>query len=489
MDRAPIIVWFRNDLRTIDHPALTAAASADAPIVAVYVLDDESAGRWARGGASRWWLHGSLAALAGELERLGGRLVLRRGRCADVICEIADNVGAQAVYCSRSYEPWSAGIEADLKDRLGQSGIEFRRFAGVLLVDPDRVSTQSGSPFKVYTPFWRAISAGTVRRSLPAPKSISGFDGSVAGDQLQDWALRPSRPDWAGGLRQSWEPGQAIAAKKLKSFFRRAGADYHNDRDRPDLAGTSRLSPHLHFGEISPAMCWHAALAEAGRNASSERGLEVFRKELVWREFSYHLLYHWPQLPETPFRDQFAVFPWQEESKERQHAVDAWQRGCTGYPIVDAGMRELWATGWMHNRVRMVTASFLTKHLLVPWQVGEAWFWDCLVDADLASNAASWQWVAGSGADAAPYFRIFNPIKQGEKFDPQGTYVRRWVPEIAALDDKYLFAPWTAPDGELQRAGIQLGETYPRPIVEHDVARKRALAAYDMLKAREAAAR
>ena len=392
------------------------------------------------------------------------------------------DIGARAIYCSRSYEPWFVDIESDLKDRFGQSGIDFRRFAGTLLVDPDRISTQSGSPFKVYTPFWRAISGGSVRRSLPAPKSIMDFDGSVAGDQLQDWALRPTRPDWAGGLRETWEQGQAIAMKKLKSFFKGAGAEYHNDRDRPDRLGTSRLSPHLHFGEISPSMCWHAALAEAGRNELAERGLEVFRKELVWREFSYHLLYHWPHLPDVPFRDQFAKFPWNNETKERHHAIDAWQRGQTGYPIVDAGMRELWATGWMHNRVRMVTASFLTKHLLIPWQIGEAWFWDCLVDADLASNAASWQWVAGCGADAAPYFRIFNPIKQGEKFDPEGTYVRRWVPEIAALNDKHLFAPWTAPEEELKRAEIQLGTTYPQPIVEHSAARKRALAAFEMLK-------
>jgi deoxyribodipyrimidine photo-lyase len=288
----------------------------------------------------------------------------------------------------------------------------------------------------------------------------------------------PSKPDWAGGLRDAWQPGEAEARKRLTAFLDGPIGDYAVLRDRPDLAATSRLSPHLHFGEISPAQCWHAASIKSGKGEA--KGAGTFLRELVWREFSYHLLFHNPDLPDAPFRREFAAFPW---ARDHGDMLRDWQLGRTGYPIVDAGMRELWTTGWMHNRVRMIAASFLIKNLMIPWQAGEAWFWDTLVDADLANNAASWQWVAGSGADAAPYFRIFNPVTQGLKFDPDGAYVRRWVPELSRLAAPDIHCPWESPATVLAAAGVRLGKTYPHPIVDHRAARLRALEAYEHVKA------
>ena len=484
MTASPILVWFRQDLRLADNRALTAALATGRPVLPVYILDDAAAGSWKRGSASRWWLHHSLNSLAKELSDLGAPLILRRGDTARQLAQLATETGATAVYCSRCYEPWAVRLEASLKDVLAKASIEVKRFSGGLLKEPEVIRTQAGDPFKVYTPYWRALNAGgTPSLPLARPIAITSVKTKIASDALQDWALLPTRPDWAGGLREAWQPGEDGAAINLKRFLDEALAGYADMRNRPDKAGTSRLSPHLHFGEISPHQCWHAAaLRGAAQTGKADKGLEVFHKELVWREFSYNLLIHWPDLPEKPFRREFAAYPWSKNKK----ALKAWQRGQTGYPIVDAGMRELWHTGWMHNRVRMVVASFLIKHLLIPWQQGEAWFWDTLVDADLASNAASWQWVAGSGADAAPYFRIFNPVTQGETFDPEGVYVRRWVPEIAALPDADLHAPWMAPPAVLASAGIVLGRTYPLPIVDHGEARARALAGYESVKAANA---
>lgn len=479
MSKAPVIVWFRNDLRVADHPALSAAAATGAPVVALYVLDDVSAGRWVYGAASRWWLHGSLEALGRDVATLGGRLVLRRGAALEVVPALAAEIGAEAVYCSRAYEPWAAALERDLNARLEPRGVALRRFAGRLLHEPEAIRTQSGEPYRVYTPFWRAVlAAGQPRRPLPTPSRLAPLAKMPASERLADWRLTPSKPDWAGGLRAAWMPGEAGARRRLETFLDRHIARYHEQRDVPSIEATSRLSPHLAFGEISPASVWHAARALEAREPALARGVEVFLKELAWREFSAHLLFHFPELPERPFRAEFAEFPWRRDSK----ALAAWQRGQTGYPIVDAGMRELWATGYMHNRVRMVVASFLVKHLLIPWQEGEAWFWDTLVDADLANNAASWQWVAGSGADAAPYFRIFNPVTQGTKFDAEGRYVRRWVGELARLPDGVIHAPWEAPQEVLAAAGVRLGETYPAPIVDHKAARERALDGYDVVK-------
>ncbi|MGQ0673919.1 MAG: cryptochrome/photolyase family protein [Hyphomicrobium sp.] len=480
MSEAPIIVWLRNDLRLADHPALHAAVASGAPMLPVYILDDAADGAWPRGAASRWWLHGSLTALGADIEKLGAKLILRRGETFAHLAAIAAECGARTVHCSRGYEPRQIALETSLKAALASKGIELKRFAGRLLREPEDIRTKDGNPYKVYTPYWKALSSGwSPAQPLPRPRAIQPPLTPTASDSLSSWGLLPKKPDWAGGMRAAWKPGEAGAAARLASFLKAAVADYAETRNRPDMPGTSRLSPHLHFGEISPRRCWHAAVTAAADNPAHDKGTETFLKELVWREFSTNLLVHWPDLPEVPFRPEFAAFPWAKDTKR----LALWQKGLTGYPIVDAGMRELWETGWMHNRVRMIVASFLIKDLLIPWQQGEAWFWDTLVDADLANNAASWQWVAGSGADAAPYFRIFNPITQGEKFDPEGAYVRRFVPELKRLASEHIHAPWLAPASALSKAGIVLGKTYPLPIVDHAVARERALEGYKSLKA------
>ncbi len=473
MAEAPVIVWFRQVMRVTDHPALAAAVATGQPVISLHILDDDAPGQWRPGGARRWWLNHSIAALDAELQNRGNRLILRHGDTVKLIAETAKQQGATTVFATRGYEPFARTLEDNLKTALSDDGIALKRYAGTLLFEPDDIETKSGGPFKVYTPFWRAVSERHPRQPQRAPTSIPAPDRLPRGDKLESWDLLPTKPDWAGGLRETWVPGETAAAEQLTTFLDEAIDDYKTQRDRPDKSGTSRLSPYLANGEISPNACWYAALA---RGTGS--GVETFCRELVWREFSYHLLVHWPDLPTAPFRPEFADFPWSSSRKPLQ----AWQKGQTGYPIVDAGMRELWHTGWMHNRVRMVTASFLIKHLLIPWQQGEAWFWNTLVDADLANNAANWQWVAGSGADAAPYFRIFNPIKQGETFDPNGDYVRHWVPELAELPTKYIHAPWEAPADVLKKAGITLGSSYPRPLVDHADARKRALAAFAELK-------
>ena len=476
------LLWFRSDLRLSDNPALAAALAHGGPIVPLYILDDEDAGRWRSGGASRWWLHHSLQALAADLAKRGSHLILRRGPAERELDRVASEVGARTVVWNRRYEPWAVSRDERLKVALKGRGIAARSFNAGLLCEPWEVVNGKSEPYRVFTPFWRALRAGL---ALPAPseapRHIPAPQVWPAGEALGDWDLTPSRPDWAGGLRETWTPGESGAQERLDAFAGRASLDYGEARNLPGREGTSRLSPHLHFGEIGPRQVWRAltaaAFAETGDLTPS--GVEVFLSEIAWREFSHHLLFHAPALPEQPLRSEFAAFPWIHDSK----GLEAWRRGLTGYPIVDAGMRQLWTTGWMHNRVRMIVASFLVKDLLIDWREGQAWFWDTLVDADLANNAASWQWVAGSGADAAPYFRVFNPVTQGQKFDPNGAYVRRWVPELAALPDKLLHAPWTARPLELADAGVRLGVTYPVPIVDHAIARERALAAYASTRA------
>jgi deoxyribodipyrimidine photo-lyase len=468
------IVWFRQDLRLTDHRALRAAIATGAPVLPVYILDDETPGPWAIASASRWWLHHSLAELAKALDGIGAPFVLRRGTFAAELVQLVKETGAAAVSCSRSYEPWAVALEIDLKAKLEKAGAELKRYPGTLLREPEDLRTKTGGPFKVYTPFWNALSGGDdPAKPQPAPTKITPPGKLPKSETLASWKLLPSKPDWAGGMRESWQPGEAGAELRLEAFLEESVSGYADSRNRPDKIGTSRLSPHLHFGEISACRVWHAVMHHA-RGGALTKGAETYLKEIVWREFSYHLLFHFPDLPDKPFRPEFAAYPW----KYQQAKLAAWQRGKTGFPIVDAGMRELWHTGWMHNRVRMIVASFLIKHLLISWQQGEEWFWDTLVDADLASNAASWQWVAGSGADAAPYFRIFNPMKQAATFDPKGDYVRRWVPELAGLPDDDLHAPWEATAATLAKAGVVLGKTYPQPIVDHVEARKAALAGY-----------
>jgi deoxyribodipyrimidine photo-lyase len=478
MPTSPVIVWFRQDLRVADHPALTAAAQTGQPVIPLYILDDTAPGTWKRGGASRWWLHHSLEALSADLAALGSQLILRQGATTAVLAEIAATTGAKTIHTSRCYEPWAGALEAEAHSELAESDVQLKRYAGNLLFDPDQVRTKTGEVYKVYTPFWRTVSGIDVRVPLPAPEALIAPTKWPKSEKLATFDLLPTKPDWSGTMRESWKPGSAGAAERLTTFLDEAVSTYTGDRNRPDKIGTSRLSPHLHFGEISPATCWHATRTRMQARPGADQGAETYLKELVWREFSYSLLHHWPDLPEVAFKKDFSAFPWQPDAVK----LRAWQKGMTGYPIVDAGMRELWATGWMHNRVRMIVGSFLVKDLLISWTEGEAWFWDCLVDADLASNAASWQWIAGSGADASPYFRIFNPQKQGETFDPDGDYVRKWIPEIKRLPNKLIHAPQLAPPEILRACGITLGQTYPRPIVDHAEARNLALAALAKMK-------
>ncbi|MEZ5924746.1 MAG: deoxyribodipyrimidine photo-lyase [Hyphomicrobiaceae bacterium] len=474
----PSIVVFSLDLRLSDHAALTAAAR-EGPVVPLFVLDETETGGRPMGGAGRWWLHGSLQALDQALRSSGSRLICRRGATVDVIRSVAKATEARSVRITRAYEPGAAGRESALKSALAMNGIGLHRHGGRLLFEPEQVRTNDGGPFKVFTAFWRAAS----RLDPPArPQGVPDLtppDRWPASEPIERWDLAPKRPNWAAAFPDHWSPGEAGAEARLAAFIDSALRDYGDNRNRPDVVGTSRLSPHLHFGEISPRVVWHRIMAAAEADPRLQAGAEVYLREIGWREFSFHVLHHWPHLPESPFRPEFARFPWQEDAD----LLRAWQKGATGYPIVDAGLRELWQTGWMHNRVRMIAASVLVKSLLVPWQAGERWFWDTLVDADMANNAAGWQWVAGSGADAAPYFRIFNPVSQGRKFDPEGTYVRRWVPEIAGLPDTLVHAPFEATAVELEDAGIRLDRTYPRPIVDHKLARERALAAFATLKA------
>ena len=479
MSDRPVVVWFRNDLRLSDHRALTAAIATGAPVIPIYILDDEAAGQWKMGAASRWWLDKSLAALAESIEQRGGHLILRRGATEKILPTVVAECDAQAVYFSRAYEPFAVALEEKLKAIFDKADVAVKRYGGALLREPEDIRTKAGDVYKVYTPFWKALSTDfTPARPLAEPKQFTASKKKIASERLRDWGLHPTKPDWSQGFTDEWQPGEDGAHDRLKLFLEAALKNYTEDRNRPDKSGTSRLSPHLHFGEITPGQCWTAAVHAADARSGADKGRETFLKEIVWREFSNTLLFYWPDLPEEPFRKDFQAFPWRKDAKH----LRAWQRGQTGYPIVDAGMRELWHTGYMHNRVRMIVASFLIKHLLLPWQQGEAWFWDTLVDADLANNAASWQWVAGSGADAAPYFRIFNPITQGLKFDPDGDYTRRWVPELARLPDNVLHAPWQASTATLASAGVTLGKTYPLPIVDHAAARLRALAAYDDVK-------
>lgn len=478
MMTSSVLLWFRQDLRLSDHRALLAALATGKVVIPVYILDDRTPGMWRPGEASHWWLHHSLQALAQDLENLGSRLILKRGPVTQVLAALIKETGADAVYATRSYEPWAR----ELEQHLALGCTSFKRFAGSLLFEPEVARTKTGGPFRVFTPFYKAcLSLEPPKPPLPRPERLASPSAWPESDDLDDWELLPQK-NWGRGLEARWLPGEVGAKTRLLSFLDEAMSGYGQDRDRPDKPGTSRLSPHLHFGEVSPHQCWQAVedhLAAGGHGANGGRS---FQRELLWREFSYHLLFHWPDLPVKAFRPAFQAFPWNEDAL----ALRAWQQGLTGYPVVDAGMRELWQTGWMHNRVRMIAASFLIKHLLIPWQAGEAWFWDTLVDADLASNAASWQWVAGSGADAAPYFRIFNPILQGKKFDPNGDYVRRYVPELAKLGNDHLHAPWEAPDHVLRDAGIVLDDTYPAPLVDHATARKRALAAYQTIRMPEA---
>lgn len=456
----PSLLWLRQDLRLEDNPALQAASHH--PLIAVYIWDEQDP--WSPGGAAQWWLHKSLMSLQHSFEERGIQLVFKRGNPLRVLKDLAEKTKCGSIYWNRCYEPYAIRRDQDIKTYLESIDIDCKSFNGSLLVEPWEIQTKTKGPYQVFTPFWNALQSLSFRHPLPLP-DMQGWEGHVPSENLEEWGWCPKK--WALGLDKTWEPGERGAWKTLHRFLDQDVELYPQKRDFPSEEMTSHLSPHLHWGEISPVQVWHQLSLVYGTQALP------FLRQLGWREFSYHLLFHFPDLPSSSLKPAFKEFPW--ESNEQ--ALNAWQQGKTGYPLIDAGMRELWHTGWMHNRVRMVVASFLVKDLLLPWQTGEAWFWDTLVDADLANNAASWQWVAGCGADAAPYFRIFNPSLQSQKFDPEGAYIKKWVPELQALDPPYIHSPWQAPAEILEKAGIQLGKTYPFPIVDHGIARKKALEA------------
>lgn len=479
-DMSGSLVWFRQDLRLSDNPALLAALRRGGPIIPVFIWAPNEEARWQPGAAVRFWLHQSLVQLDASLRQYGSRLILRRGPTLETIRELLDQTGSTAVFWNRRYEPSVIERDTRVKSSLHRDGCTVESFNGSLLFEPWTVQTQQGQPYLVFTPFWKACLA------MPQPAPPEDAPSHIANPRrwpstlkLTELGLEPAI-NWAAGIRANWHPGEAGSLEQLKRFQEEALGDYPAGRNRPDQVGSSRLSPHLHFGEISVRQVWSAL--NGGRQEQSitqpVEAIRVYKSELGWREFAHHLLYHFPQTPEQPLRKEFAHFPWQPDRDN----LRAWQRGRTGYPIVDAGMRELWHTGWMHNRVRMIVASFLVKDLLIPWQDGAAWFWDTLVDADLANNTLGWQWTAGCGADAAPYFRIFNPVTQGEKFDPKGDYVRHWIPELAQLPGEWIHKPWEAPARLLADAGIEMGSTYPLPIVDHKEARSRALEAVREIK-------
>jgi deoxyribodipyrimidine photo-lyase len=455
------ILWFRRDLRIADQAALTAAVASGAPLIPIFVLDDDTPKHRKMGGASRWWLHHSLQSVDADLRKLGSRLILRRGNVCDVLPALVAETGASAVHCIRHYEPWWRNAERALKET-----VPLQKHHGNYLMPMGSVKTGSGGDFKIYTPFWRALSAHMPpAEPLPAPAAIAAPDVWPESDALDDWGLLPTRPDWAGGMRDFWDVGEAAAHQRLEDFVSRAKR-YDEDRNFPSITGTSFLSPHLHFGEITPSQCWHATLGAGG-------SVEVFLKELVWREYAQNVITQFPDYGAKNARGAFDALLWRDVEEPAVAAeLKAWQQGRTGYPIVDAGMRELWATGWMHNRVRMITASFLIKHLLIDWRHGEQWFWDTLVDADYGSNATNWQWTAGTGVDSNMFVRIMAPLTQSEKFDA-AAYIRKWVPELAGLD-----APAIHDPDEFGRRP----KDYPAKIIGHRVARERALAAFAAIK-------
>ncbi len=455
----PQIVWLRRDLRLSDHPAFCAAAHSG-PVIPIYVLDEDTPGDRKPGGAARWWLHHSLTAMDKRLGVHRSRLILRKGRAAEELAQLVEKTGAEAVHAIRHYEPWWREAEDELADM-----VTLHLHDGNYLAPPGAVTTGSGDPYKIFTPFWRALQAEMPPRDpLPEP-SISLPDEWPRSDKLEDWNLLPTKPNWALGFEREWDVGESAARRQLDDFLDRV-ADYDEDRNLPSIDGSSRLSPHLHWGEISPAQIWDVLQGRRGK------GADTFRSELAWRDFAQNVIYQFPNYPEGNHREKFDAMEWRNPSRGHLIAEDleAWQKGRTGYPIVDAGMRQLWAMGWMHNRVRMIAASFLIKHLLIDWRIGERWFWDTLVDADYGNNATNWQWVSGTGVDSQMFPRIMAPLTQSPKFDTAG-YIRRWVPELTDLSDEDIHDP---PD-EKRPAG------YPAKIIGHKEARERALSAYRSL--------
>ncbi len=464
------LVWFRKDLRLQDNPAFAAALGTGLPVIPLYVYAPEEEAPWSPGGASNWWLHHALDSLAGELAAIGLPLLIRQGKSLDVLKTLATEYEIGSVFWNRRYEPAIVERDSAIKQTLRRQGLNVQSFNSSLLFEPGQIMNQSGKPFRVFTPFWKHLRKLPVEPPVPLPveQAVAPLTKPQS-ESLESLGLLPEIP-WDKEFYEHWEPGRKGAMAALQTFVGERVAHYKSGRDLPGVDGTSRLSPFLHWGLLGPREVWQA-VQQTG--AADNAGGYTFLSEIAWREFAYHLLFHFPDTPKEPLNKAYNHFPWELD----RDYLEAWQSGLTGYPIVDAGMRQLWKTGWMHNRVRMIAASFLVKHLLQPWQAGASWFWDTLVDADLASNTMGWQWTAGCGADAAPYFRIFNPILQGEKFDPEGIYVSTWVPELKNLPARYLHQPWEAPAKVLKQAGVRLGTDYPKPVIAHRAGRERALAA------------
>ena len=463
------IIWLRQDLRLTDNPALHEAVENNSQVIPLYIFDKKHGGKWSMGGAYKWWLNHSITELQNQCD-----LVLREGDSYDELIKLVKEAKVDAVYWNRRYEPYSIHSDAEIKKQLEQQGVKVYTFNGSLLFEPWEIQNLSKQCYKVFTSFWKMCVKTGVNR-LPLPMAIPKYTIKIKSLSLSSLKLLPSKPNWAKEFGKYCMPGEKNAKKLLNEFLDEKINHYADGRNFPAKRVGSDLSPYLRFGEISPLQIWHEVQSKKLHEKNlNEKDVNMFLSEIGWREFSYHILYHFPHLHEKNLRENYDNFPW---SFSKNH-FNAWTKGLTGYPIVDAGMRQLWLTGAMHNRVRMIVASFLIKHLLIDWRKGEEWFWDTLVDADLAANAGNWQWVAGSGVDAAPYYRIFNPTLQGERFDQDGEYVKTWVPELKNLPKKYIHSPWLAPKEILKTAQINLGENYPLPIVEHVAARDRALAAY-----------
>lgn len=469
------IVWFRQDLRLHDNPALFAACEKG-EILPVFILDENDR---ELGGASKWWLHHSLTRLSKSL----GGLILRKGDPLSILKSLAQETDAQAIYWNRGYEPHIVERDTEIKSTLGDDGFDVKSYHGSVVREPWEIETGSGGPYKVYTPFWKSNLSKGIPAPIDSPSSIKLASLDVSTETLEDLNLLPTDPDWSEGWNELWQPGEQGAMARLEAFLKEDIKGYGDLRNRPDLPNISRLSPHIHFGEVSPRQICQKAYERREKLADYAGDIDKFVAEVGWRDFANHLIYHFPTIPTQNWKPAFDDYPWRESEAD----LKAWQKGMTGYPMVDAGMRELWHTGYMHNRIRMLVGSFLVKHLQLHWSHGEAWFWDTLLDADLANNTTSWQWISGSGADAAPYFRILNPISQGPKFDPNGDYIRKWCPELSKLPNNLIHRPHEATAMELRAADIELGKTYPEPMVDHKTAREAALAGYEAVKTAQAA--